>query len=329
MEKFSEDKLHGICGEGSYQKVVAYLEGCADGEEHLAKYRRIFEGDGYVLEADDPQVQAILRVYEDYLKHVLTTEMSVAQRKKYVVGCFREFFPNVRTYVKFTKAFPAYFEERGYFASFGVVSPFPTLSLWEKQTKHEIEVELPEATVMMNVYEMDGIITRGWYDYLTFGKVGTGGWVSLDGCYYFKQFYDASSEDFQVSLLKHEGQHFHDQGMNFAMPSHELEYRAKLVELVYLQEQNVFNSFLDRMSDDIKNPHGHANKRIVAALSRLIFSEELVMDKERWSAEYSKVSEKALQLLKEDTATSKWLRKRVLIWRGKLRKKIYQWWLKR
>ena len=115
----------------------------------------------------------------------------------------------------------------------------------------------------MNVYEMDGIITRGWYDYLTFGMIGAGGWVSDDGCYYFAEKYDTDSEDFKVSLLKHEGQHFHDLSIWPEMASIDLEYRAKLVELIYLQSQSYLEKILLNLSVDDSNPHGHANKRIV------------------------------------------------------------------
>ena len=329
MENFSEDQLYGICGNGSYQAVVAYLEGCAGGEEYLVKYQRVFEGDAYVLETDDERIKDVLRTYEDYLKHILKTKMTPRDYRKYIVECFRDFFPTVRSYAKFAKAFPAYFKELGYFAQFGVTAPFPTLYLWKTQNKSELDVELPEATVKMNVYEMDDVITNCWYNYLTFGKVGTGGWVSDDGAYYFKGKYDLDSDDFQISLLKHEGQHFYDKQLNYAMPSVELEYRAKLVELIYYKDEKCLNSFLDRMSDDPKNPHGYANKRVVSNLSKLIWGEELVIDKEKWHDEYEKVSKMALKLLKEDTATSKWLRKKVLIWRGKLRKKLVTWWQKR
>ena len=32
----------------------------------------------------------------------------------------------------------------------------------------------------------------------------------------------------------------------------------------YLQEQDAFNVFIDRMNDETKFPHGYANKRIVS-----------------------------------------------------------------
>ena len=329
MKKVCENELHGICGQGSYPAVIEYFESCEDGAEWLAKYEELFADGNYVLTTGDGEIDSVLRRYEDYLKYVLVNNKTTDEYKRYMTDWFKDDFPNVADFDEFEKVFQAFFTERGLFANFGVTPPFPTLYLWRKQTKHEIDVELPETSVQMNVYEMDGIVTRGWYDYLTFGVVGAGGWVSDDGCYYFAEKYDTDSEDFKVSLLKHEGQHFHDQEINYAMPSHELEYRAKLVELIYLQEQNVFNSFLLNMSDDISNPHAHANKRIVTALSKMIFGEELVTDKERWTAEYKKVSDMALQLFKEDTATSKWLRKRVLIWRGKLRRKLVQWWKNR
>ena len=303
MEKFSENKLHGICGNGSYQDVVAYLESCEGGAEHLAKYRELFEGDKYVLTTGNEQIDNVLRRYEDYLKYVLANKKPTEEYKEYIVKCFNEFFPDVTDFDEFEKVFQLFFTEQGLFANFGVTAPFPTLYLWEKQTKHEIEVELPETTVTMNVYEMDGIVTHGWYDYLTFGVVGAGGWVDDDGCYYFAEKYDTDSEDFKVSLLKHEGQHFHDLSVDPDMPSVDLEYRAKLVELVYLQEQATFNSFLNNIGDDLNYPHSYANKRIVAELSQRIFNEELVTDKERWSAEYEKVSGIARQLLEADTAS--------------------------
>ena len=125
--------------------------------------------------------------------------------------------------------------------------------------------------------------------------------VSDDGAYYFKDKYDIDSDEFQISLLKHEGQHFHDLKNNPKMSSGELEYRAKLVELIYYKDEKCLNVFLDRMSDDPENPHMHANKRVIKDISKLLFSEELVLDKERWQAEYGKVAPIALKLLKEDT----------------------------
>jgi len=301
MKLFQKRKLYSICGNGSYEDIVDYLKGCVGGEKYLAKYRRIFEGTEYVLLTTDERIKDILRTYEDYLKYVLTTKGTIESRKKYIVECFRDFFPAVTEYEEFEQVFSAYFKKFGYFVNFGVTKPFPTLYLWKTQNKREIEVELPETTVMMNVYEMADIMTRGWYSYLTFDKVGAGGWVSDDGCYYFKGKYKLNSEDFQISLLKHEGQHFHDLTQNPDMPSTKLEYRAKLVELVYLRKRIVFNSFLDRMGDDPENPHTYANKQIISALSKRIFSEELVTDKKKWRAAYQQVAPTALKLLQEDT----------------------------
>ena len=301
MKNVCENELHGICGQGSYQAIVEYLDGCTDGAEWLAKYENLFKAGNYVFEVDDPDVQKILWTYEDYLKYVLVNNKTTDEYKTDIVARFRGVFPEIDGFDEFEKAFQAFFTERGLYANFGVTAPFPTLYLWENQTKHEIDVELPEASVQMNVYEMDGIITRGWYDYLTFGVIGAGGWVSDDGCYYFAEKYDVESEDFKISLLKHEGQHFYDLEQHPDMPSHELEYRAKLVELIYLQEQGVFRSFLANMSDDVRNPHGHANQRIVAELSQLIFGEELVQEQERWSAAYGQVAKLARQLLEADS----------------------------
>lgn len=95
-------------------------------------------------------------------------------------------------------------------------------------------------------------------DYLSFGKVGTGGWTSSDGtinC--IEQAYDLESERFLVSLLKHEAQHAVDMKQFPNITSTELEYRAKLVELHYTSDLDLLQEFLSA-ADESKVNDGHA-----------------------------------------------------------------------
>ena len=109
-------------------------------------------------------------------------------------------------------------------------------------------------------------------DYISFGEVGTGGWSDGDGiinC--VKSVYDLDGEDFQVSLLKHEAQHARDLAMDEGMSSADLEYRAKLVELIYSSRRNLAERFA-READggDRRNGHAAAAQRIMDGLSGLL-----------------------------------------------------------
>jgi len=103
-----------------------------------------------------------------------------------------------------------------------------------------------------------------------FGLSGTGGWSNGDGLIHcVKRHYDLESESFRVSLLKHEAQHASDQSRYPGMSSADLEYRAKLVELIYSEERQLLGRFLQEA--DAANPgnaHGLAAERIVRGFAR-------------------------------------------------------------
>ena len=95
-------------------------------------------------------------------------------------------------------------------------------------------------------------------DYLTFGQFGTGGWASKDGtinC--VEKAYDFESDRFQISFLKHEAQHTVDMKQFPGITATELEYRAKLVELIYFNDAGLLQKFLSE-ADESKTNDGHA-----------------------------------------------------------------------
>lgn len=101
-------------------------------------------------------------------------------------------------------------------------------------------------------------------DYLTFGRYGTGGWASPDGtinC--IEQAYDFESERFLVSLLKHEAQHTLDMKNFPGITPAELEYRAKLVELIYSVNLGLLQKFLSEADESrAGDSHAAASARI-------------------------------------------------------------------
>ncbi len=155
-------------------------------------------------------------------------------------------------------------EAAGYHALFGKTQGYYGPYIWRDTVPTVYRVELPEGTADYTVNILDGFVFRGWMDYLTFGRYGTGGWASPDGtinC--IRQAYDFESERFLVSLLKHEAQHAADMKRFPGITPAELEYRAKLVELHYSGDAGLLQKFLSEADENKANDsHAVASTRI-------------------------------------------------------------------
>ena len=119
---------------------------------------------------------------------------------------------------------------KGYYSTIGTTRPYRDLIIWKEQTEQEYIVRLPEGKQKVKVVFMGNFVCNGWIEYATMGKSSAGGWATKDAIYCLKS-YDVSSENFRVSLLVHEGQHFTDYQSFPKLRQADLEYRAKLAEL--------------------------------------------------------------------------------------------------
>ena len=153
----------------------------------------------------------------------------------------------------------------------GLTGPLRELLLWTRQDIREYRVALPGGEPTTRVFVLDGFVSLGWGDYATCGRRGTGGWATVDALYaVVPRYASLDGEEFRVSFLGHETQHFADLARFPGTPQWELEYRAKLVELA--QASNTRTRVLRKLSedqgDDPALPHAYANKRVLAALAR-------------------------------------------------------------
>lgn len=150
------------------------------------------------------------------------------------------------------------FEENGYHSLFGVTQGHYGPYVWRETIPAGYRVELPEGTTEYTVNILKGFVFRSWMDYLTFGMHGTSGWASQDGtlnC--VEQAYDFESDLFCVSFLKHEAQHASDMKRFPEITAPKLEYRAKLVELIYSSDTGLLREFLSE-ADAHREGNGHA-----------------------------------------------------------------------
>lgn len=189
----------------------------------------------------------------------------------------------------------ALFEENGYHALFGKTQGYYGPYIWRDTVPTLYHVELPEGNADYIVNILNGFVFRSWMDYLIFGKYGTGGWASPDGtinC--IQQAYDFESEQFLISLLKHEAQHVADMKQFSGITPSELEYRVKLVELYYSRNLKLIQKFISR-ADESKRSDSHA------AASLRIKSEFKSTDQTKLSC----IQARALELLNENTKEMK------------------------
>ena len=90
-----------------------------------------------------------------------------------------------------------------------------------------------------------------------------------DALYAVKPRYpDLEDEGFRVSFLGHESQHYADNERFPGLPSWQLEYRAKLAELVMANASRakLVAAFASNMGNDPEVPHSYANRVVLAAL---------------------------------------------------------------
>lgn len=151
----------------------------------------------------------------------------------------------------------------------GVTPPFRELMLWRRESVEQREVALPEGVHRARLVVLDDFASLGWAAYGTCGRSYTGGWVRPDGIYAVRPGWDdLEGENFRISFLAHETQHFADKERYGELASWELEYRAKLAEFALAQtsQASLLDAFAHNQGDDPGIPHPYANRRVLAAL---------------------------------------------------------------
>lgn len=148
--------------------------------------------------------------------------------------------------------------------------------------------ELPLSKKNLIIYLMDDFLMLSWLHFATFGKRSTGGWAKPDGLYCVRIRYGDTLEDdmYQVSFLKHEAQHVDDYEKYPHLAPWELEYRAKLVELIYGDSDKLLEKFINEAKNNPDFPHLFASYKIKQQFAH----------KDRLS-----IQDSALELYKEHT----------------------------
>ena len=164
----------------------------------------------------------------------------------------------------------AFLDTQGVHALAGVTSPLYELMVWRRQTVEKQHVELPDgAAIGVNVLLLDDFASLGWAAYATCDRIHTGGWATPEGIHVVVPSWKLDSEAYRISLLAHESQHYADYAAFPKLAQTDLEYRAKLVELIQSREttKHLLERFASASEHRRELPHPFANHWVIARLT--------------------------------------------------------------
>ena len=250
---------------GDIKGAIAYMRNHEEFKDILPAYIAIFENCEYRTYEIPDKLNDILRLYQVYFRDTFYCGLPETEAADKLLTQLKALLdmPDAEEAL-LTEQLQSAFEAEGYHALFGKTQGYYGPYVWKDTVPAVYSVELPEGTAQYTVNILRGFVFRGWMDYLTFGRFGTGGWASPDGtinC--IEQAYDFESERFLVSLLKHEAQHTVDMKQFPGITPAELEYRAKLVELHYSSDLGLLQKFLSAADESRPNDsHAIASARL-------------------------------------------------------------------
>jgi hypothetical protein len=175
------------------------------------------------------------------------------------------------------------------------------LMVWSKQDDKLVPVVLPEGQYQVKVRYLDGFKSFGWSHYATCGRAATGGWTTDDALFAVVPRYDSlDDEEFRVTFLGHETQHFADKARFKDLKPWQLEYRAKLVEIALADKTRVkvLTRFVEDQSDDPASPHSYADRKI---LNELVKRLQLQGAKDLYTVDLKRLQSAAVEALIEDS----------------------------
>jgi hypothetical protein len=224
-------------------------------------------------------LEALIDAYHGYWRRVLLKQLDRAAGEAYLLERLRHVLASDNPAVEppatlddLLKTLGATLDARGLHSIRGTTQPYHDLMVWRSEEPAAYGVELPDGPVTVNVVLLRRFESLGWSAFATCDGRYTTGWADTERLYCVADSYDLSSERFSVSYLVHEGQHFSDYRRFPKLAQPELEYRAKLAEII--ESKRTTRQLVDRFAsqaaatDSRVAPHAFANRAVVRGLAR-------------------------------------------------------------
>lgn len=252
-------KLQPYFIRGDIAGAMKLMGSIPESQSFLAQYIDIFEHEHYIRYDIPSNLNDILLVYQQYFRDVFYLGIDKTEAENALLSKLRKALNDPEgDETALAEELEHIFTMGGYHILCGKTNGYYGPYVWRTTVPTTFTVELTDTTSRYTVNILKDFIFLSWMDYLTFGAIGTGGWTSPDGtinC--VEKAYDFESEKFKVSLLKHEAQHSEDMRRWREIEPYELEYRAKLVELIFTEQTNLLEKFMSE-ADSSRNGDSHA-----------------------------------------------------------------------
>lgn len=309
---FDTKKFYAKCIQGNVLEAIDYLKDFDNKSEDMREleekyiHRFVLQDEVLNIGTEDKWIQEILNYYYMYYISVLTGNNAEESEKQLAVNLAKTLMVDEDTELDDIEIIlEGTFREKGYTFLGGSTAPYYGPYIWKTTKREDFQIELPDGNQELTVFFISDFLMLSWLYFATFGRHYAGGWAKEEGMYYVNtgnKEIDIHSDEFQVSFLKHEAQHMCDYIKYSDIQGTDLEYRAKLVELIYYPDTfNILEKFVFGAKDDKSLPHPYSEFLIIKGLSKEIFGEDFVADFDKWkSLESGVISQNALKLYMEN-----------------------------
>lgn len=286
-------KFYSTCLQGDVLKAIEYLKSFKNKSEDIImlekQYEKRFLNDSEDIEinTDDPWIKEVVNCYFNYFRSVLVGN-SIEVSESYLINSLLKLI-NVSegsSLDDIEMELEKIFREKGYSFLGGITPPYRGPYIWKTTLKKEFNVDLLDRQQKVTVYFLSDFLMLGWIHFATMGKHYPGGWAKPEGLYYVdneSNHIDINSSEFQIWFLKHEAQHLSDYKEFPNLNPSNLEYRAKIIELIYNPHPHeLIEKFLKESKNDKNLPHPYAAFSIIKSLSFTLFGQSYIDDMQKW-----------------------------------------------
>lgn len=221
--------------------------------------------------AGHPLADAVLTAYRAYWREAVQPRQKRSAERQLLAALRAALGPSAPSEPEaLFNSLSARLESLGLHNTLGRTSGLYDLLLYFRKEERRESVLLPDGhRETVPVVLMHDMVSIGWARHLNCGGPGTGGFATPQGLFALAAAYQLDQEAYRINFLAHEAQHYADYKRLPALEGPELEYRAKLTELALAEAslRETLGAFLANRSDARSNPHGWANKQVLADLS--------------------------------------------------------------
>ena len=261
----------------------------------------------------DTFTDAVVSTYRKYWVLTLMGNMSKAEGEAFLNAALRRVISQQGQAVHSNQSTDIFeligkiFDDKGVHYLGTAAPPLRDLFLWRTEENRKYSVRLTDHTQKVSVTFMSDIYSQGWKQFATLGLVATTGWVEGDLLYCVDGAYDRSSENFEVSYLKHESRHLADFERFPGLQSADLEYRAKLTELAFASTsaRQLLDDFTSKSAPNPASPHTYANYRVSRDVYREVYDKPFPESGNAWQGITTQsVNKVARDLLQRERETN-------------------------